>query len=61
MSNAVKLEFFRTLVACGFKEIEVAYPAASDAEFNFCRTLVETGAIPDDVAVQVRHFTRRRS
>ncbi|KZV92623.1 aldolase [Exidia glandulosa HHB12029] len=53
MSNAVKLDFFRTLVACGFKEIEVAYPAASDAEFNFCRTLVETGEIPDDVAIQV--------
>lgn len=53
MSNDSKLELFQSLLKCGFKEIEVAYPAASDAEFNFCRTLIEGNHIPDGVAVQI--------
>ncbi|ESK91603.1 2-isopropylmalate synthase [Moniliophthora roreri MCA 2997] len=53
MSNATKLELFRLLVKIGFKEIEVAYPSASELEFQFVRTLIEKGEIPPDVAVQV--------
>lgn len=42
------------LTNCGFKEIEVAFPSASQPEFDFVRRLIETpGAIPDDVAIQV--------
>ena len=37
----------------GLKEIEVAYPAASDTDFNFVRGLIEGGEVPDDVWVQV--------
>ncbi len=48
-----KLEFFKMLVNIGFKEIEVGFPAASDTEFEFCRTLIEGGYIPDDVTIQV--------
>ncbi|EGN95583.1 hypothetical protein SERLA73DRAFT_76679 [Serpula lacrymans var. lacrymans S7.3] len=45
--------FYDTLVKCGFKEIEVAYPAASDTDFSFVRGLVEGGKVPDDVWIQV--------
>ena len=42
------------LVQCGFKEIEVAFPSASQTEFDFVRRLIETpGIVPDDVAIQV--------
>lgn len=53
MNNELKLEFFKMLLKIGFKEIEVAYPAASDSEFEFCRTLIQGNHIPDGVAVQV--------
>ncbi|KAI0723806.1 2-isopropylmalate synthase [Cerioporus squamosus] len=53
MTIAQKLVFFETLVKCGFKEIEVAYPAASDTDFNFVRQLIEEGRVPDDVWIQV--------
>lgn len=53
MSLDEKLEFFRRLVAIGFKEIEIGFPAASDTEYEFCRALIERNLIPDDVAVQV--------
>ncbi len=53
MSLEEKLEFFRYLVAVGFKEIEIGFPAASDTEYEFCRTLIERDLIPDDVTVQV--------
>ncbi|KAF8984433.1 hypothetical protein BDQ17DRAFT_1188454, partial [Cyathus striatus] len=53
MSNSTKLELFRTLVKIGFKEIEVAYPSASDQEYNFVRSLIDGGEIPDDVTIQV--------
>ena len=45
--------FFETLVKCGFKEIEIAYPAASDTDFNFVRMLIEENRVPDDVWLQV--------
>ena len=48
-----KVEMFNLLVKLGFKEIEVGFPAASQIEFDFLRTLVERKLIPDDVTVQV--------
>ncbi|MDR3396412.1 MAG: 2-isopropylmalate synthase [Pandoraea sp.] len=48
-----KMRMFKTLVAIGFKEIEVAFPSASDTDFNFVRELIEGGHIPDDVTIEV--------
>lgn len=48
-----KIEFFKMLVEIGFKEIEVGFPAASETEYIFMRTLIERDMIPDDVTVQV--------
>ena len=53
MSLEEKLEFFQMLVDIGFKEIEVGFPAASETEYCFMRTLIEKNMIPDDVTVQV--------
>ncbi len=53
MSLEEKLEFFELLVKIGFKEIEVGFPAASDTEYTFLRTLIDNRMIPDDVTVQV--------
>ena len=53
MSLEEKLEFFNLLVKIGFKEIEVGFPAASETEFEFLRTLIERDMIPQDVTVQV--------
>lgn len=53
MSLNEKLEFFQLLVDIGFKEIEVGFPAASETEYQFMRTLIEKNMIPDDVTVQV--------
>lgn len=53
MSLEEKLEFFKLLVRIGFKEIEVGFPAASDTEYEFLRTLIEQNMIPADVTVQV--------
>ncbi|KAG8788835.1 hypothetical protein FRC15_001795 [Serendipita sp. 397] len=53
MSIEQKTRFFRQLVKCGLKEIEVAYPAASETDFGFVRGLIEGGEVPDDVWVQV--------
>ena len=53
MSLAEKLEFFQMLVKIGFKEIEVGFPAASETEYEFLRTLIEKDMIPADVTVQV--------
>ncbi len=53
MNVAQKLELFRTLVQCGFKEIEVGFPSASNTEFAFNRRLIEGRHIPDDVTIQV--------
>ena len=58
MSLEEKLEFFQMLVDIGFKEIEVGFPAASETEYQFMRTLIERNMIPDDVTVQV--LTRAR-
>jgi 2-isopropylmalate synthase len=53
MDLQTKVNFFRLLVEVGFKEIEVGFPAASETEYAFLRTLIEQDLIPDDVTVQV--------
>ncbi len=53
MSQEQKLRFFNKLVECGFKEIEVAFPSASDTDFGFVRQIIEKEMIPDDVFIQV--------
>ncbi len=53
MSLDEKLRFFQALVDVGFKEIEVGFPAASETEYEFLRTLIEKDMIPDDVTIQV--------
>ncbi len=53
MSLDEKLEFFKLLVDIGFKEIEVGFPAASETEYAFLRTIIEKDMIPDDVTIQV--------
>ncbi len=53
MSLDEKIEFFQMLVKIGFKEIEVGFPAASETEYMFMRTLIERDMIPEDVTVQV--------
>ena len=64
MSLDEKVDYFQTLLAAGFKEIEVGFPAASDTEYQFVRTLIERDLIPDDVTIQVltqsrEHIVRR--
>lgn len=53
MTVPQKIDLFEALVGCGFKEIEVGFPAASKTEFAFVRRLIEEDRIPDDVTIQV--------
>ena len=53
MTLEQKVQFFQLLVKIGFKEIEVGFPAASETEYQFLRTLIEQDLIPDDVTIQV--------
>src|SRR5947207_6896281 len=53
MNVSQKLELFHTLVKCGFKEIEVGFPSASNTEFTFNRRLIEENRAPEDVWLQV--------
>ncbi|GAA1265392.1 2-isopropylmalate synthase [Saccharothrix xinjiangensis] len=53
MSPARKRKMFDLLVRMGYKEIEVGFPAASQTDFDFVREIVEDGAIPPDVTIQV--------
>ncbi len=53
MSLEQKVAFFQLLVKVGFKEIEVGFPAASETEYQFLRTLIDQNLIPDDVTIQV--------
>ena len=48
-----KRRMFDVLVATGFKEIEVGFPSASETDFQFVRDIIDEGAIPDDVTIQV--------
>lgn len=64
MDVARKLRMFKMLCDIGFKEIEVAFPSASQTDFDFVRTLIEEGHIPDDVTIEVltqsrEHLIRR--
>src|SRR5262245_16113376 len=53
MGRARKRRFFQALVATGFKEIEVSYPASSQLDFDFTRELVEEKRVADDVTIGV--------
>ncbi|QDC44400.1 2-isopropylmalate synthase [Methylophilus medardicus] len=53
MDAAKKLRMFNMLCKIGFKEIEVAFPSASDTDFNFVRSLIEENHIPQDVTIEV--------
>ncbi len=53
MSLEEKLEYYKVLLQVGFKEIEVGFPAASETEYEFLRTLIDNNMIPEDVSVQV--------
>ncbi len=53
MGPSKKLRMFQLLVGIGFKEIEVGFPSASQADFDFVRLLIEDRLIPDDVTIQV--------
>ncbi len=64
MSLEEKLEFYKVLLEVGFKEIEVGFPAASETEYEFLRTLIDKDMIPQDVTVQVltqcrKHIIRK--
>lgn len=64
MNGERKMRMFRTLCEVGFKQIEVAFPSASQTEFDFVRKLIEGGHIPDDVTIEVltqsrEHLIRR--
>ena len=64
MNAERKMQMFKTLCAIGFKEIEIAFPSASETEFGFVRGLIEGGHIPDDVSIEVltqarEHLIRR--
>ncbi|MFJ4656301.1 2-isopropylmalate synthase [Nocardia sp. NPDC088792] len=53
MSPARKRRMFDLLVRMGYKEIEVGFPSASQTDFDFVREIIEDGAVPDDVTIQV--------
>lgn len=53
MNLEEKLEYFKTLIEVGFKEIEVGFPSASETEYEILRTLIDGHCIPDDVTIQV--------
>jgi 2-isopropylmalate synthase len=64
MNAERKMRMFKTLVAIGFKQIEVAFPSASQTDFDFVRLLIEGNHIPDDVTIEVltqsrEHLIRR--
>ena len=53
MNGERKMRMFKTLCEAGFKEIEVAFPSASQTDFDFVRKLIEEKHIPDDVTIEV--------
>ena len=59
MSPERKRIMFDLLVSMGFKEIEVGFPSASQTDFDFVRSLIEDGAIPEDVTIQVLTQARK--
>ena len=64
MDSEKKLRMFKMLCGIGFKEIEVAFPAASQTDFSFVRRLIEQDHVPEDVTIEVltqarEHLIRR--
>ena len=64
MNADKKMQMFKTLCQIGFKQIEIAFPSASETEFGFVRRLIEEKHIPDDVSIEVltqarEHLIRR--
>jgi 2-isopropylmalate synthase len=64
MNAEKKMQMFKTLCQLGFKEIEIAFPSASETEFGFVRRLIEEQHIPEDVTIEVltqarEHLIRR--
>ncbi len=53
MGTERKMRLFKLLVDCGFKQIEVGFPAASQTDYEFVRQLIENDLVPDDVTLQV--------
>ncbi|THA83475.1 2-isopropylmalate synthase [Streptomyces sp. A0592] len=53
MTPARKREMFDLLVRMGYKEIEVGFPSSGETDFAFVRSIIEEGAIPDDVTISV--------
>jgi 2-isopropylmalate synthase len=53
MNPERKLRMFRALLAIGFREIEIGFPSASQADFDFVRLVIEDGLVPDDITIQV--------
>ncbi|MCL2545616.1 MAG: 2-isopropylmalate synthase [Oscillospiraceae bacterium] len=59
MSLDEKIEYYKFLLGVGFKQIEVGFPAASETEYAFLRTLIDQDLIPDDVTIQVLTQSRQ--
>ncbi len=64
MGTKKKLAYFKLLADMGFKEIETAFPSASETDYNFLRTLLDSGMVKDDMTIQVltqsrEHLIRR--
>ncbi|MFK7854058.1 MAG: 2-isopropylmalate synthase [Granulosicoccus sp.] len=59
MGSERKLRMFDMLVAIGFKQIEIGFPAASQTDFDFVRQLIEENRVPEDVTLQVLTQARR--
>ena len=64
MNADKKMQMFKTLCQIGFKQIEIAFPSASETEFGFVRRLIEEKHIPDEVTIEVltqarEHLIRR--
>src|SRR3954463_7460793 len=53
MSPVRKREMFDLLVRMGYKEIEVGFPSSGETDFNFVRSIIEEGAVPEDVTISV--------
>ena len=53
MDSVRKRKMFDLLVSRGYKEIEIGFPAASQTDFDFVRSLIDSGAVPDDVTISV--------
>src|SRR5260221_12239772 len=53
MNAPRKRTMFDLLVRMGYKEIEVGFPAASQTDFDFIRSLIDSGSVPDDIRISV--------